>query len=283
MKFPAYWSKATAEETDDGHTVSFSCWRWSDSSQSDAHDSALAAARRIVKRLAGGEQLDRYAYGQVPLREEVLQRITDEQRELTAAVTQNAYGSLVLNTARALFLDLDFPVPSLGTEIRNFFGGLLGKKGPSPEDEARRQVEQFQGANPHLGVRTYRTLAGLRVLVTSALFDPLADSTRRLMESVGTDPLYVRLCRAQECFRARLTPKPWRCGHTANSVGWPRDDDERQRRYEQWQSEYLERQSGYATCRFLGTMGPETVHPEIEPVVELHDRLTRCDEKLELA
>jgi len=182
-----------------------------------------------------------------------------------------------------MFLDVDFPVLSAGAEIRNFFGGLLGKKGTSPEAEARSKVEQFQAAHRELGLRLYRTSAGLRVLVVSALFDPVADSTRKLMESVGTDPLYVRLCRAQECFRARLTPKPWRCGHAQNRVGWPRETDEQQRRFEKWQSEYLARQSNYATCRFLGTMGPEAVHPEIEALVELHDRLTRCQDELELA
>jgi hypothetical protein len=283
MKFPAYWSKATVEETADGQTVSFSCWRWSDSSREDAYNSALSTAKRIVARLARGEEPARYPYGQQPLREEVLQQITDEQGALTAAVTQNAYGSLVLNTSGALFLDIDFPTQSLGTEIRNFFGGLLGKKSTSPEAEARGKVEQFQAANPQLGLRIYRTSAGLRVLVVSELFDPSADSTRRLMESVGTDPLYVRLCRAQQCFRARLTPKPWRCGHVQNRVGWPRESDEQQRQFDQWQSEYLERQSAFATCRFLGTIGPEAAHPEIEAVIELHDRLTRCDESLELA
>jgi hypothetical protein len=283
MKFPAYWARATAEETVDGESATFSCWRWSDTSREDARNSALGAAKRIVSRLVRGEELSRYPYGQQPLREEVLQRITNERGELTVAVTQNAYGSLVMNTARAMFLDIDFPAPGLGSGIRNFFGGLMGKKALSPEDEARAKVEQFQAANRQLGLRLYRTSAGLRLLVVNDLFDPTADTTRRLMESVGTDPLYVKLCRAQECFRARLTPKPWRCGHFQNRVTWPRETEEEQRLFDEWQSAYLQCQSTFATCRFVEEIGPTGVHPEIEPVIELHDRLTRCQEPLELA
>jgi hypothetical protein len=146
-----------------------------------------------------------------------------------------------------------------------------------------RKVEGLLSDHPQFGLRVYRTMAGLRVLVTHALFDPGADSTRQLMESIGTDPLYVRLCRAQQCFRARLTPKPWRCDHTANHVAWPREDEKERLRFEKWQAKYLERQAKYATCRFLTALGSDAVHPEAEPVIEIHDRLTRCGEALELA
>jgi len=30
------------------------------------------------------------------------------------------------------------------------------------------------------------------------------------MRFLRSDPEYVKLCRIQECYRARLTPKPWR-------------------------------------------------------------------------
>ena len=57
---------------------------------------------------------------------------------------------------------------------------------------------------PGFGFRIYRTRAGFRLLVTSGTFDPSAAETLALLKEFGSDPLYIRLCKAQECFRARL-------------------------------------------------------------------------------
>jgi hypothetical protein len=244
VKIPAHWSRATAEETDrDGKEASFSCWRWSDTSVEDAQASALDAARRILRNFLGGGERNRYAYGDGALREEVLQRITGPRGELVAAVTQNTYGSLVLSTARVMFIDLDFPATRPGEHLRHFVTRWFDKSARDPdaqrEDDARSRLKSFLKDNPQWGVRVYRTCAGLRVLVTHALFDPTADSTQPLFESLGTDPLYVRLCRAQGSFRARLTPKPWRCGHASNTIGWPRETDDAQRQFEKWNATNL--------------------------------------------
>jgi len=288
MKFPAYWAKAVAEETDPrGQTFAAACWRWSDVSAKDAHRSALAAATVVVRRLMRSEPLETYAYGRAPVREEVLQRHTSEQGELSLAVTRNAYGVLVLNTARAMFIDLDFDAIGAGEVLRHWLARLVGRGGPSPE--ARREAEMqdrlegFLRTRADWGLRMYRTCAGVRLLVTHALFDPVADSTRQLLESLGCDPLYVRLCRDQQSFRARLTPKPWRCNHTANRVVWPHETAEQRERFRQWQSDYDQLQARYATCRFLGTLGRESIHPHVAPVIKIHDQQTRCDQALPLA
>jgi hypothetical protein len=93
----------------------------------------------------------------------------------------------------------------------------------------------------------------------------------------------MRLCRSQQCFRARLTPKPWRCGHSANTVAWPRETDDQRARFERWNAEYVNRQSKYATCRFLDTIGTPQLRDETETIVDIHDRTTRCHDALELA
>lgn len=80
----------------------------------------------------------------------------------------------------------------------------------------------------------------------------------------------------------RLTPKPWRCSHYPNPVRWPREDGE-QGRFEQWLAEYKTAQSRYATCRFLGVIGRDAIHPAMETIVEVHDTVTRCRQELELA
>jgi hypothetical protein len=288
MKIPAYWTKGTAEDTDqNGQKASFSCWRSSERSPEDARASAMAAAKRILRIIIGGERPGRYAYGEVPLREEALEKFANEQGELVAAVTRNAYGSLVLNTDGVMFVDLDFPPASFGETIQFFFKRLFNKSATSPESqresEITRRLERFLADKPQWGLRLYRTRAGLRALATHDLFDPAAESTLAMLRSVGCDPLYVQLCKTQKSFRARLTPKPWRCGVTTNPVRWPFENDDQQRRFERWQSDYALRQSKYATCRFLGTLGNGRLHPEVARIVDVHDKSTRCQEPLQLA
>jgi hypothetical protein len=288
MKIPAFWAKASVEETDrDGKKVSFSCWRPSDRSQEEAHESALDAAKRVLQSLMSGNRLDRYAYGETPLREETLEKFTNDRGDLVGAITRNAYGALVLNTDRIMFIDLDFPAITPGESLRYFFTRIFNKSAPSPEArreaEAKTRLEQFLSGKPEWGLRLYRTCAGLRALVTHDCFDPASDAALAILQAVGSDPLYVRLCKAQKCFRARLTPKPWRCGHKANPVRWPIENNDQQSRFERWEADYLAKQPRYATCRLLGTMGNGVTHPEVTRIVEIHDKLTRCQESLELA
>ncbi|HEY2894874.1 MAG TPA: hypothetical protein VGJ16_11690, partial [Pirellulales bacterium] len=237
MRVPAYWSKATAEEIDpDGKKRSFSCWRSSDKSPADAHQSALAAATTLLRSFLGGAKLNRYDYGERALREEIKQRFTNEAGELIAIISQNSYGSLVLSTARVMFIDVDFPPHRPAEAVSYFFRRLFDRSAPSPEaqreQDARAKLDEFLANQPQWSFRVYRTFAGLRLLATNSLFDPAADSTEALLQSMGSDPMYIRLCKARESFRARLTPKPWRCGHTSNTITWPRETDEQSRRFE---------------------------------------------------
>lgn len=288
MKIPAHWAQANAEAVDArGRRVVQSCWRSSDVSQEDAFQAALAAARRIVRALVTSQPPERYPYAAGPLREQVLERIVDPAGELIGVVTQNSYGSLVLSTDRVLFIDLDFPAAGPGEEVRHFFRRLIRPSVRSPdalrEQRAREALDEFLRGWPQAGGRIYRTCGGLRVVATHALFEPAAESTRLLLEQAGSDPLYVRLCRAQQTFRARLTPKPWRCGQPTCTIPWPRTTDEQQKNFERWQRAYAVRQERFATCRLLGSFGTGQMHAQAAKIVELHDRLTRSSEMLELA
>ncbi len=288
MKIPAFWSKGVAEDTDrTGRQASLSCWRSSDRSQEDAQQSALAAAKERLRGILNGTRPDRYLYGETPLREETVEKFTGAAGDVVAVVTRNAHGCLVLNTARVMFIDLDFPPVFRRESLRYFFTRLFNKSAPSPlsrrESAITERLEQFLGGHPHWGLRLYRTCAGLRALVTHELFDPAADATLAVLQSVGADPLYVRLCKAQQCFRARLSPKPWRCGLRARPVRWPAQNPDQQARYEKWQAEYAARQIPYATCRFLGALGDGRVHPEVARIIEVHNKSSRCQEALDLA
>jgi hypothetical protein len=288
VKIPRYWSRGTAHDTDQhGQPRSISCWRWSDASQEEAQQSALAAARQALTRNLRGDRLNRYGYGQIPLREEVLKSIADVQGQPFMAITRNSYGSLILNTACLAFLDLDFPAVTGGGQLKHLFARLLGKSVPSPEAQRESEIwgrlEQFVAGHAGYGFRVYRTLAGVRAVATHDLFDPTSTATQAMLQQLGTDPLYTRLCQAQGSFRARLTPKPWRCGCAPVSVQWPREGADQQARFERWESEYTACQESYATCRFLGTVGADRVDADIQPLIELHDRMTRCQQPLPLA
>lgn len=288
MQVPKFWSKATAQQTTpQGKDVAFSCWRPSQISQADAYASALIAAERVLKAFLCGNEVTRYPYGCASPREEVTNELSDDQGNVTAIVTRNRYGSLVLNTERVLFVDIDFPPDGFVETIKHLFARLLGRKAAPlasrHEENVKTSLQQFLSAHSQWNLRLYRTFAGLRAIATHDLFDPADELVYSLLEQLGSDPLYIRLCKTQKCFRARLTPKPWRCGHVANSIPYPLQDAQQTERYERWKAQYESRQRGYATCQFLGALGSGHVHPDVGQIIGLHDFATRCDAPLPLA
>ncbi len=125
------------------------------------------------------------------------------------------------------------------------------------------------------------TPGGLRLLATHQPFDASDPEVRKFFSAVGTDPVYVRMCANQQCFRARLTTKPWRIGiaaHLRPRPGvWPVDADKLQVR-KQWVAQYEQAASAFAACRFVETVGSGSVHGDLRKVVELHDREARAND-----
>ena len=58
-----------------------------------------------------------------------------------------------------------------------------------------------------------------------------------------------------------------------------------QKIYDEAVNVYEEAAAPFATCRYLGTIGNEFIHPDIQSIVALHDKMTRAleSEKLTLA
>ena len=261
----------------------FDCWGWSNDSLEAARKAAREKAERVAQHLRMTQRPpDRYSYGTRPLREQVLRSMPRTDGSLAAAITRNQYGCLVLNTAGAMFVDIDIPEleppPS-----RGFL--FFRKPKPVPEEEIVRphlqRVEHWSAARPDWSWRIYRTRAGLRLLATHALVDP--GTAEPIFKALGTDPLYQKLCANQKSFRARLTPKPWRIDHHIASVKWPWPNEKVEASFNRWEKTYLEKSANFATCRFLKAIGPATVHPEISPLIELHDQSTKAHASLNLA
>lgn len=268
MNFQKFWAR--------GQAGGFSAWRWSDSSEGEAKVAAQAAADKLLAQFeADGLPADRYGYGNRPMREPVVREMRNAAGELVNAITRNSYGCHVLNSAQALFVDVDFPdeKPKGG----GLFGSLFGKK-TEPEDPATAPMAKASAwaqAHPGWNWRVYRTKAGLRLLATHALFDPADPVCEQVFVAMGADPLYRRLCQTQKCFRARLTPKPWRCGLKQMPPSWPFANGHEEHAFGGWDAKYQAACHGKATCQLLDK-GSGEVHEEMREMVDLHDEMTRA-------
>lgn len=264
MRFAKYWAaaRATARNDEDDEFAAF-CWEWSNLSEEDARTKAEYRAQQVAARRARGEELRRYGYGDRPLREEITDTLTNTLGQTIGVVTRNRYGALVLNAAQALFIDLDFP-----TRVRG------GAPKQTPLEMVQTRAQQWAQRHPELGVRFYRTHSGLRGLVTNKLFEPTESAAETLLREIESDPLYIRLCRQQASFRARLTPKPWRCEIRPPTEAYPFRDARTETVYRAWERRYDAQAAHYATCAFWQAFGPETLHPDIRPLVNYHDDVT---------
>jgi hypothetical protein len=265
MNFPRFWAR--------GQSGDFSVWRWSDASAEEARAAAQAAAERLAAKFEADEMPeDRYGYGNRPLREPVLREMRNAAGELANAITRNSYGCQVLNSAVGLFVDVDFPPD----KKQGLFSSLFGKKA-GPEDQTNAVIAKAGAwAHGHSGWnwRIYRTKAGVRLLATHALFDPADPVCEQVFVAMGADPLYRRLCQTQKCFRARLTPKAWRCGMGHPPVRWPFQEGE-ERLFATWDAKYQAACRSKATCQLLDK-GSGVVHEELREMVQLHDEVTRA-------
>jgi hypothetical protein len=284
MKIPKYWARASQSANDGNRPMAAACWQSSEVSVEDAKHRADARVLKLVGMLQSGTPLDRYSYGDRPLREEIVQSVAGDGRGELAVITRNLYGALILNASRAMFIDVDFAVSGRPAARGGLFRRLMGKASPvGPEELGLGQVRTWAAQRPDLGLRVYRTFAGLRCLVTNQVFDPTEPETIALLNGAGSDPLYVRLCQAQACFRARLTPKPWRCGLGQPPGRYPWTSGEKESRFRQWQSGYERSIQGYCVCRLLEQIGSPDVHPEVRSIIALHDKFTCAQTERPLA
>lgn len=271
MHFPKFWSLA--------RKGGVSAWGWSDTSQNDSLTDGLKRVDRIIEWLRNdlkGER-GRYGYPNRPMREEVVRQFHDSRGEICAAVTRNSYGCLVLNTARMLFVDVDERSPGLVRALKTLL------RGGRFEQSLLTNVEKWIAAHPGWGWRTYRTRAGIRLLATHQPVSPEDPVCAEAFKAFDADWLYRKLCANQKCFRARITPKPWRCGVEKPRVRWPWSDAAAEARFAEWEREYRVAADRHATCRLLSHLGDTKVHPELRELVSFHDSATRIESGLPLA
>jgi hypothetical protein len=259
MEIPKFWARAKGDaEAPDGAQRQLIAWGWSTATLEQARDVAQERLLRLLSRVKRGEPLPKgYGYGSRPVREQILEQLP-AGNDPAAVLTRNAYGSVVLNTARLLFIDVDEPAGTL--------------------DGLRSALRACAPTT----FRIYRTAAGFRAMAIDREFSPEASETTALLQRCGADPAFVQLCRVQKSFRARLTPKPWRCEFQVPPGQFPRDAPQ-ERQFEKWLSGYEAACRKYATCKFVETVGSGSTLSGLDSLVRIHDTKTRCQEALPLA
>ncbi len=287
MRIPRYWAKAEQSGADHrGGQVRFRVWGWSFDSLAEATRHAAARARSICDLVATGEKRDAYDYLEHPLREEIVQSVGAPGEE-SAIITRNRYGVLVLNCRSVCFADVDHARTGSGgiiDALRCLFSARHRREKAQANRQATLQrVRHWLQQHPDHSCRVYETAAGLRLLFTDRHYDPVSEEVSSLLSHLGSDALYRRLTLRQECFRARLTPKPWRCGcrQPPNRYPWERVEDER--RYRAWQQEYEAKAQGYAVCRLLEILGNGLLDEDLARIVELHDQYACRPDDAQLA
>ncbi len=290
MKIAHFWARQTADARGREGRVEAIARGWSDESMDAAVENARRRAQQIAQLLAGGRsKLAQYAYGDLPLPEPILQEFSDAAGPY-ALVTRNAYGATILKARDLMFVDIDeLPNKPLGNQpIMAVIGGLLYNfsrkpaplQAPAPDakiDDIRRVAD----ANGLSG-RLYKTAGGYRFIVGNRTFKAADPSTTALLQDFGSDPLYVRLCKNQECFRARLTPKPYRMRMKTAPGSYP-FTPKQQARMDAWLRRYEENLPNYATCRFLTEVGGAPQLAAFDELLRFHDERTQSLSNLPLA
>jgi hypothetical protein len=239
---------------------------------------ARLAASHVLSEREKAPQSQIY-YPPKRIAEETIDDIRCRGNAVDAIVTRNHYGSLVLNANQALFIDVDMTGPSQPSRFDN-----ASRNGvPAHWQTTFDDLCTVLASERNTGFRIYRTAAGFRILSVTHEFDPGSESATVLMTSVGADSAFVRLCGTQQTFRARLTPKPWRCGGTEPPNQFPRESADEQHLFAEWLAHYERACQDRATCQFLAHVGPKEIHQRLAPIVEFHDRATKSYEALELA
>lgn len=286
MKVARYWTRGAIEMTGpDGRPMRVSATGWSDENLEEARRRAEEAAARMAERIRMGGRPPKkaYGYGERPLREEMVRELHGDDGERIAAVTRNSYGALVLNAARVPFVDIDKKREGLASRLGRKLGAWFGRRESASESEEVGRIIDWAQAHPGYDFRLYETFSGFRLLITNRLIGPTSDDAASLLEGLGSDELYRKLCAQQACYRARLTPKFWRCGAKRPPHRYPWETAEQEEAYRRWEGEYERITARHATCRLIQTIGEGPMPEEARRVVELHDEMTRCESGLPLA
>ena len=255
MRLYRYWATEKKVVTLYGDTQELVCYGGSNISEQEASQKAKDKIEKIIKKITGDHHaMDSY---EVAIREEIIREIDSK-----AVITRNRYGAQVLNVQDIMILDIDKPKTS-------FFDIFQKQK-----DDKTKIIEMVRSlAKKEIyqtyGLRIYETFKGIRVIFLGGTFIANALETKKIMDEFNCDALYTLLCNKQDCFRARLTPKPRRLKLPWPKVKFPRNSQE-DATLQTWLNTYETASRNYSVCKFVEQIGSGYM-PE---AVRLHDEMT---------
>ncbi|MBQ9835999.1 MAG: hypothetical protein IJO34_06750 [Akkermansia sp.] len=272
MKIPPYWHSAECNINGRAYRLRGVSWV----SEEDARAKWETKTELMRRFLASGcstamsEQM-RSAWLELDAGEEgryavLMPEPVVEQPDAANIITRNRYGVEVLNSTELCFVDVDRIPPRPFDWLRR----LLGQD-TAPEACLLEKLHRLVGDGDLRGARVYRTSRGWRILALEPGLQPDSHRMQVIFEQLHADELYAHLCAKQQCWRARLTPKP-------SKVGMPRyprpacSAAAQSPETQQWIEEYAAASAPYAVCRLIETLGAPLQHP----LIELHDTRTRA-------
>ena len=290
MNIPKYWERKDVTFDIDGEEAQCTVWGYSDGDPEVARRMIEEKIPKVEEaiRLAWSArtQSDREDYYHVDaIREQRMEEFLQDGEEI-AVITRNCYGAKIINCPEVMFVDIDTEEEAWYDWGHNSgcLGLFLGSSPKEPAEPAPRpepsqakldalsRVKDYVDSNSGTGFRIYETTLGLRLIATNQLYEPASDEAMAIMKNLHSDELYMRLCRVQKCFRARLTPKPWRIGVSrapwARAWGGPGSPHAG---YDSWLENYTTVSKGYQACRFMEKISLEAPDPAIKEVVRVHD------------
>lgn len=318
MIVPRYWAESKTVKTIKGRQFTLKRFGWSDASEADAKSHADQRLQEAVETLETEGDVRRIdhkiAYNGaegIPIREEVVSSEGD------TVISRNSYGALCLNTPDVMFVDIDYEYEStfsltlcvfssfvclsiilatithswlvfiIAFTLSLFFSSNVAnklyqqflKRQGGVERKALENIKSVIAKHPELNIRVYKTPKGLRLLVMNDTYDPKSDHAVGLLDAFDSDIFYIHMCKNQNCFRARLSPKPWRIGvdRIRPRPGiWPVKEERLEER-KRWVEHYEKESTNYSACHFLMKLGSDTVSPKAEAVRELHDKLSGAE------
>ncbi len=326
MLIPTFWAEGRVQRrTGNKEILTVRRYGWSNENQQSAQIHADGRALEAWTRIADGQPLAlrdlKLAYGSegLPIREQVV------SQEDNTVITRNSYGALCLNTPDVAIADIDFdllipidkknllalagtflmgavlstallsPWVGLGFLVLLLFTPALATayrtakvaRAGGIEKVARARVRAFSKERPDWHIRVYRTPKGLRAIVLHKSMLPDDPEVADFFDAVGSDPQYVKMCAQQQCFRARVSPKPWRIGINQRIRSWnglPSVDAKRKHEREIWLRSYDRVAEGYAACQLVEVLGPgDRLTAHTAKVLAMHDTLARVKADFPLA
>lgn len=264
MRIFKYWKKHSERQYVDalGVEVPISCWGGSNESIELAEQEARKKISQVVSKLNGKKNLEKDYTAEI--KEEIIHQIDSSN-----IVTRNRYGALVLNSANIAFIDIDQPKSSFFDFFKFFSSTDKKSKMTEQAIEVARSFEKYT-------FRIYATKGGLRVMVVHPQLKANDLQVKELFDAFNCDPLYASLCRKQDCFRARLTPKPRYIKQKQKRFRFPetKSDD-----HQAWLESYTEKSQKFSTCHFIREIGARVSE---HPAIEYHDKHCRVQNKLPL-